>query len=147
MVKDESFVDCFWNNKQVVFSYAAADVMKLLEGRELAILQELRSYLKTIAVASFPELREKTLVNRRKANTLAHDIFYLGYSIVNDSVCTELDIIFVKEGEGSHSQNKSTVDDRMPGDISPSEFARLLQMVTELKRSLYVLENKHKQLK
>ena len=142
---DNDFQEAFWNNRQVVFSYALQDVLSLLDSRTKKILQPLRNHLCKLAQETFVDLQDKVQVNRRGKNPINEDIFHLGYSLVNNAITKEAEKLFTKK-DNAVKDDQAVSEDNPTANLNVAEFAKMVVLVAELKQRLEKVEAQCKQL-
>ena len=143
-VSDENFIGTFIVKLNLVFQYSKSHVTNLLETRDIAVLNPLRSELTEKAVTIFDELKDRTLCNRKARNTYANDIFLLGYSIVNNAVASDIiDKVLIKK----KIQNVAHVSapDTESSEEDPSTLPELIRCVVNLRVTISKLQNEVKE--
>ena len=82
--------ELFINNIELVFEHDATDIQEFLcnahndnEDQQMNVLYSLRQKLFDDLCILFPSFIDRGMYNRRKKETIAHDIYILGYSLVN----------------------------------------------------------------
>ena len=122
------FVEYFILNTDKIFRYGYKDILAILSTIELSILVTLHRKLCIKTQEEFPQFRDLRPINRQVKNTVAPDIYFLGYSIVNKSPCKELEKIFVSRDNTS--------------SLNSEELQELLQAVTSLTKKVTEVEKK-----
>ena len=129
---DEAFNNIFTCNLTTIFQYARNDIISSVEQRDLATLAALRSSLCDLTQQNFDAYVDAVPVQRKVKHTTAHDIFVLGFCLVNKQRTKDNDKVFNIKHETS------------PGvDIDPEviELGELVLVVIKLQQTVNILES------
>ena len=128
-ISDDALMQVFWENRETIFAYSSVDIEATLAKKDLEVLKLIRVHLCDLAGKLFPTFDKKVLINRKAKNKVAHDIFHLGYSIINKSFTKEMENVYQKESGDSESITDETGNDT-------TDLAQLLIVVTNMKTDI-----------
>ena len=122
-LNDDAFCEAFSAKLGLIFQYAKDDIVRVIELRDLATVQKLRTTLCTAAKVAFDNYTEASTVQRKVMPTASSDVYALGYSLANKLPTRDLDKIFVK---GRDNPGESTSDPEITelAEFPHSAFAR-----------------------
>ena len=128
-ISDDALMQVFWENRETIFAYSSVDIEATLAKKDLEVLKLIRVHLCDLAGKLFPTFAKKVPINRKAKNKVAHDIFHLGYSIINKNFTKEMENVYQKESGDSESITDETGNDT-------TDLAQLLIVVTNMKTDI-----------
>ena len=129
---DDVFSNTFTCNLTTIFQYARNDIISSVEQRDLATLAALRSSLCDLTQQNFDAYVDAVPVQRKVKHTTAHDIFALGFCLVNKQRTKDSDKVFNIKHEASPEV-----------DIDPkvTKLGELVLVVIKLQQTVNILES------
>ena len=143
-IGDDSVVETFMLNLTLIFQYAQTDIIETLDKRSDSSLTALRERLCDEIKSNFPAYQLRRPISRRVKHLFTHDIFHLGYSIVNEGVSREAEKAFDKanDEEASPVVEPDEEDDTQLN----GEMAQLISTVAKLQETVNSLRTENKML-
>lgn len=116
-IGDNELLEVYIASLDIIHQYNVKDVQETLCKLRMETLNVLHKSLCEKVVATFPQYKDKGIVNRQKHKTIVPDIFNLGSSIVNKLAAKDLDKIFIgkdqPEPEPSDPKQAKDLEDLM----------------------------------
>ena len=94
LTHDDKPHDLFISEIQRIFQYGMKDILETLSELDMDVSSSIHNTLANMAKTSFPKFKHRRAVQRTVAHTAAKDIWFLGFSIANQSPSKDLEKIF-----------------------------------------------------
>ena len=103
-VNNEAFSHIFMDSLEIVFQYTKSDIQNILVTKDMDTLNLVQEALYEKAKVLFPLYSSRRPRKRQVVNTIAGDIWSLGFSICNKAPVRDLDKILVPISTDPSSQ-------------------------------------------
>ena len=138
----ESFAESFISDLRSVYEYDATEIRDFLiafnhphDTLKFVALSSLRQTLFESLCSNFPSVSTKQMYSRRKTETLANDIYILGYCVVNNSEDSRLSKIF----KNNNTEASTDTNPELNAQVTESDTfntAELVDTCLDLRRSV-----------
>ena len=94
LTHDDNPHELFISEIQRIFQYRMKDILEIISELDRDVLSSIHNTLANMAKTDFPKFKDRRAVQRTVAHTAAKDIWFLGFSISNQTPSKELEKIF-----------------------------------------------------
>ena len=133
----------FVENIVAIYQYDATEIKEFLlsshadsDDSRWTVLTTIRQHLLTELQQKFPPLKEKELYKRRKLEIMAHDVYIMGLSYVNNIEDKRLNKVLKSSRPGNETQSQAADESLMADD----PYADILETCLLLKTTVIKLE-------
>ena len=137
-VECSHFPQVFAASLEAIYRYSAVDIKNTLDSKKLEVLSTTKSLLYEIWISSFPQYKEKRMIDRRAKHKLVSDIYIIGSCVQNQQCSNDLDKLFV-------GQSSSEIGGE--GNTESACVADWIQVVGNLVEEVKVLRNLKEEVK
>lgn len=143
----ESFADTYVNEIKTVYEYDAVEIREFLttfnspnDGLKFVALSSLRQLLLETMRSKLPAVcANKQLYNRKKTETIANDIYILGYCVVNEREDTRLSRIFKNPSDSNIDPHADETPRAIATDSTAADTVELVEVCLNLQNDVVCL--------